>query len=78
MIEITVKEARKNFSLILDKVERGEDVVITRRGKKVVRMTNLYDTDKPLESLKEFRAGIKFQGPPLSRVVMEQRNDERF
>ena len=78
MIEVTVKEARKNFRLILDRVERGEDIVITRRGKKVVRMTNLHDERTSLESLKNFRMDIQLKGLSLSQTIIDQRNDERF
>jgi antitoxin (DNA-binding transcriptional repressor) of toxin-antitoxin stability system len=34
MLEVNVKEARGKLSNLLDRVERGEDVVINRRGKK--------------------------------------------
>lgn len=78
MIEVNVKEARKNFSLILDRVERGEDIVITRRGKKVARLINLHDEGKPLTSLKDFRKDIEVKGTSLSQTVIDQRNDERF
>ena len=78
MIEVNVKEARKNLSLILDRVERGEDIVITRRGKKIARLTNLHDEGRPLSSLKDFRRDIEIKGPSLSQTVIDQRNDERF
>mgnify|MGYP001545536650 CR=1 FL=1 len=35
MMEVNVKEARGNFSSLLDRVERGEEIIIKRRGKKL-------------------------------------------
>lgn len=39
MIEMSVKEARKNLSLLLDKVEHGDEIMITRRGRRVAKIT---------------------------------------
>jgi len=33
ILEVNVKDARSNFSSLLDKVERGEEIIIKRRGK---------------------------------------------
>ncbi len=78
MIEINVKEVRSNLSSILDKVEQGEDIVITRRGKRVARITNLDENPTPLRSLKSFRANISIQGNSLSQTVIAQREEERY
>ncbi len=78
MLEINVKEVRENLSSILDKVEQGEDIVITRRGKRVARITNLDENPTPLKSLKNFRANINIQGNSLSQTVITQREEERY
>jgi prevent-host-death family protein len=38
MRAITVTEARKTWGALLDLVERGQEVIITRRGKRVARL----------------------------------------
>lgn len=38
MITVGAFEAKTKFSELLDKVEQGEEVVVTRHGKAVVRM----------------------------------------
>ena len=38
MITVGVSEARNELSALLDRVERGEAVIITRRGKPVARL----------------------------------------
>ncbi len=78
MPEINVKEARSNFALILDRVEKGEEIVITRRGKRVARMINFNDDPVPLESLEQFRNSIHVKGKPLSQTVINQRETERY
>jgi prevent-host-death family protein len=39
MIEIGAFEAKTKFSELLDRVENGETIIITRRGKAVATMT---------------------------------------
>ena len=78
MLEVNVKEARSNLSSILDKVEQGEDIVITRRGKRVARITHLDENPTPLKSLRKFREHIKLKGKSLSQTVIMQREEERY
>ncbi|SLM32370.1 Prevent-host-death family protein [Desulfamplus magnetovallimortis] len=79
MLVVNAKEVREKFSSILDEVEKGEDIVITRRGKKVARIINININDKPtpLKALKEFRKNIKVTGEPLSRTTINKRDEER-
>lgn len=76
-MEINVKEARGKLSSLIDKVEEGNEVIISRRGKKVARLVPMSEKKK-LPSLKEFRASIKVQGEPLSSVVGRNRDEERY
>jgi prevent-host-death family protein len=77
MMEVNVKEARGNFSSLLDRVERGEEIIIKRRGKKIARLISP-ENNKFLPSLQNFRASIKLTGDPLSKTVTDLRNEERF
>ncbi len=80
MLVVNAKEVREKFSSILDEVEKGEDIVITRRGKKVARIINININDKPtpLKALKDFRNNIKIKGESLSRTTINQRDEERY
>jgi prevent-host-death family protein len=53
--EVGVRELHNRLSEYLEKVERGEDVVVTRRGKPIARLSKI-DTPRPLEELE--RRGI--------------------
>ena len=78
MLEINVKEARNNLSTLLDRVEKGEEIIITRRGKRVARISNVVNTPTPLRSLKQFRNRIRIKGKSLSQTVIDQRKEERY
>jgi prevent-host-death family protein len=78
IIEINAKEARGKFSFLLNNVEKGDEVVILRRGKKVARLIPSQRESRCLPSLKGFRASIKTVGKPLSTVVLKTRVEERY
>jgi len=78
MLEINVKEARGSLSSILDRVEKGEEIIITRRGKRVARISNIENIPTPLQSLKQFRSKISIKGKSLSQIVINQREEERY
>jgi prevent-host-death family protein len=52
MVTAGVVEARNNFSALLDRVEQGEAVIITRRGVPVARLV----PDSSQDALQRMRA----------------------
>lgn len=77
-MEISVKEARVRLSDLLKRAEKGEEVLLFRRGKKVARLVPVKIVQRTLPSLKEFRASIRIKGQPLSMAVLTNREEERF
>jgi len=77
MLEVNVKEARSKLSILLDRVERGEEIVIKRRGKKVALLVSPKN-ENALPSLKKFRASISATGKSLSEIVIDLRKEERY
>lgn len=77
-MEVNVKEARTKISSLLDKTQKGEEVVILRRGKRVARLVPIGNTDKRFPDLRTFRKSISLKGKSLSRTVIQQRNEERY
>jgi prevent-host-death family protein len=70
MITVGTFEAKTKLSELLDKVEAGEEIVITRHGKPIARLVALA-TERPqrkltgeemLERLKEARRGSSLGG----------------
>ena len=77
-MEVNVKEARSKISSLLDKTQKGEEVVILRRGKKVARLVPVDNTDKRFPDLRTFRKSISLKGKSLSKTVIQQRDEERY
>ena len=76
MTEVSVKDARSQLSRLLDRIERGEVIIITRRGKKVAKLVSPKEGHR-LPSMKGLRDSITVKGGPLSQTVVNARNEER-
>ncbi len=77
MIRTNAKEARQNFSHLLDQVEKGEEVFILRRGHIVAHIIpHIKSIPKSLPNLKEFRSKLKAKGIPLSEMIIKAREEE--
>ena len=50
MIEIGAFEAKNKFGSLLDRVEDGEEIVITRHGRPVARLISKLRSDRPVAS----------------------------
>jgi prevent-host-death family protein len=66
MTTVGAFEAKTNFSALLERAERGEHIVITRRGKPVARLMPLAPADdkasQALAKLRELRRGTTLGG----------------
>lgn len=78
MTGISTKKARSELSSLLRRVEKGEEVIILRRGKEIARLVPVRGSGSRLPSLKDFRASIRVKGEPLSRTVVRIRDEERY
>lgn len=61
METVSVATAKAHLSELLDRIEKGEEIVVTRRGKPVARLTNVNPRKMPFPALDAFRKKI----PPL-------------
>ena len=79
MKEIGAFEAKNNFAKLLDWVEAGDEVVITRRGKVVARLvpaTGSVDRGAGIAAAARIRArrrGVTLGGLKLKELVAEGR-----
>jgi prevent-host-death family protein len=77
MLTINLSQAKAHLSELLDKVEAGEEVVITWRGKPVAHMRPALQPKKPLplDELAAFRAKMpRWRGS--SAELLRQMRDE--
>ncbi len=58
MYTVSVAEAKAHLSELLDQVDAGEEVMVTRRGKLIARITGIGKRYKPLTSLADFRGTL--------------------
>jgi prevent-host-death family protein len=78
MKAIGIAEARSTFSALLKQVERGEEVVITKRGKAVARLVPVgaASRDRLTETagrLKAFRRGRRLGNFSAKALIEEGR-----
>jgi prevent-host-death family protein len=77
-MQIGVFEAKTRLSELLERVERGEDVVITRRGAPIARLSSLASLpsrshlDRLFREVAELRRAL----PETSWEELEQDRDE--
>lgn len=78
-MEINAREARQRFSELLTLAERGEIVIVTRRGKPSVRLVaeQQFKSKQPLPDLTEFRASINVGGS-LTTTLLDERESARY
>lgn len=77
MREYSSKVARSRLSDLLDLVESGDEITITRRGKTVARLVPNHHKALHLPPLTDFRATIRAKGKPLSQLVRQLREEEK-
>ena len=78
MTTVTVVEAKAHLSELLDKVEAGEGVVITRHGRPVAQLSSVVRPKQPLRSLAAFRAKMPRLRKSSAALIREMRDDERY
>lgn len=78
-MKVTAKQARERLSELLDRAARGEEVVILRRGKPVVRLAPARAAKATrLPDLREFRASIRARGATLTEHLLKEREESRY
>ena len=83
MLTVGAFEAKTKFSELLDAVERGEDVVITRRGLPVARLVAVAGRDEAervaalLADIRETREQLGRTGISIADIVAWQSEGRR-
>lgn len=81
MDEIGILDARNNLSALVERVEKGEEVIITRHGKPVVKMVAVEPADEEerrrrareaIKAIREMRKEVK----PLGDITIKELIEE--
>ena len=77
MVTVSLVHAKAHLSELLDKVEAGEEVVVTRHGRAVARILSPLHPKQPLplDDLSGFRATMPRLRRP-SAVLLREARDE--
>jgi antitoxin (DNA-binding transcriptional repressor) of toxin-antitoxin stability system len=78
MITVNLAHAKAHLSELLDKVEAGEEVVITRRGRAVAHLRQAFRQRRPLNfaELAAFRARMPRLSRPSAELLREARDED--
>ena len=79
MFKTGVKEARQHFTEYLSRVEKGEEIIITKRNEPIARISPM-KTKKGgvLASRKALRESLRAKGLALSEIVLASRKRESW
>lgn len=70
----TVGEIQKNFAEVLKKIKSGQEVIVTKRGKAVAKITAL-GAKRDIKWPDFFNESIEIKGKPVSEIIAEGRED---
>ena len=75
MSTVTLADAKTHLSHLLDQVEAGEEVVITRRGQPVARISPVEKPKRPVKSLAEFRSRMPRWRKSSAELLRDMRDE---
>ena len=75
MNTVSFAQAKAKLSEILNRVESGEEVVVTRHGRPIARISAVRAPKKPLKSLAAFRATMPRWSKPSVKLLREMRDE---
>jgi prevent-host-death family protein len=80
MRSVSVAEAKAHMSEILTEVEQGREVVITRRGKPVARVSAIRAAPRPLdlEKIRRHLASLPVQEEDSETAIRRLRDEARY
>lgn len=76
MLEVGAYEAKTNFSRLLERVEKGERITLTRHGRPVAMLMPVEEKRPPedvVRELREFRRGRELGDVGVREMVEEGR-----
>jgi len=75
MRTVSLSEARSRLSQLLRQVEKGEEIVITRRGKPIVRIIPVVRPKLAVRSLVAFRRRMPRWRKASTELLQEMRDE---
>ena len=76
MTTVTLAEAKTHLSRLLDQVEEGGEVVITRRGQPIARISPVVKPKHSIKPLAEFRGRMPGWRKSSAELLQEMRDED--
>ncbi len=76
MIRVTISEVKARFNELIDRVEAGEDLIVTRRGRPVVKMITVRSVKQSIPSLSAFRVSIPRRKGSSAEALRQLRDED--
>lgn len=79
-MNIGIAEAKAKLSELIERAQKGEEIIIERHGKPIARLTPEQPKKKPLdvEGLKKHLASMPKSDTPAGETVRRMRDDARY
>jgi antitoxin (DNA-binding transcriptional repressor) of toxin-antitoxin stability system len=77
VLRISVEEAAIDLKSLLERVAKGEEVILLEQDKAVARLVPPLQKEERLASMKQFRDSLAIKGESLSATVINARTEER-
>ncbi|MDR6851544.1 prevent-host-death family protein [Sphingomonas sp. BE123] len=80
MDRVNLADAKAHLSELVDRVERGEQIDITRRGKPVARLAAIAEPRKPIDlaMLQALTAELPREAEDAAALVRAMRDGDRY
>lgn len=75
MVTVNLAQAKTHLSELLDKVEDGEEIVITRHGKPIANLSAIARPKQPIRPMAEFRGRMPSWRRSSAELLREARDD---
>ena len=77
MLRISVENAAGQLKALLERVARGEEVILVEQDREVARLVPPLGREQWLNRMRQFRESLQVQGEALSTTVVRARQEER-
>jgi prevent-host-death family protein len=75
MVTVNLAQAKAHLSELLDRVEAGEDILITRHGRPIAQVSAVAAAKTPVRSLAAFRARMPHWRASSADLLREARDE---
>ena len=77
MFKISIEDAADQLKALLERVARGEEVILVEQDREVARLVPPFRREQWLTHTRQFREALHTQGESLSATIIRARQEEQ-